>query len=145
MIRLLSRELFYFASNKSALLVGYKMRVNVSENVGLILRDETSTVTSRMKKLYDKRSNFLHNGNRCIEDSDLRDLQGYTRKVLLMYWFISMTTAKSDHREIVNAFRSDEYMKNVLYNTFLASLSNESFDERKMQIIKGIFDTLLKK
>ena len=123
----------------------YKIRANVSENVGLILRDETNTMTSRMKKLYDKRSDFLHNGNRCVEDSDLRELQEYTRKVLLMYWFIYMTIAKNDHKEIVNVFRSDDYLKNVLYGTFLTSLSNESFEERKSQIIKGIFDTLLKK
>ena len=123
----------------------YKIRANVSENVGLILRDETKTIKSRIKKLYDKRSDFLHNGNRCVKDSDLRELQEYTRKVLLMYWFISMTIAKSDHKEIVNVFRSDDYLKNVLYGTFLTSLSNESFEERKSQIIKGIFDTLLKK
>ena len=112
----------------------------ISQNVSLILMDQDDTIKKRIKKLYSVRSKFVHNGIE-IAKQDEQEMQEYVRKVLLMYWFISMYKTTCDHKIIISEIRSAEYKENLIYQNFLIGLDNTSFEEKRTTMLK---DTLLR-
>lgn len=118
----------------------YTIRRSVSENVGAILMDQTGSICSRMKKLYDKRSKFLHDGIQDISAKEEQEMQEYVRKVLLMYWCVSMRKDTYEHKEIMSEFSGNTYKKDILYQNFLTGLDNTAFEEKRNKMLR---DTLL--
>lgn len=118
----------------------YKIRATVSENVSILLMDEDEKIKREIKKLYDKRSQFLHSGVRGISKNDERVTQEYVRKVLLMYWCVSMGKNSNEHDVIMAEILSQKFKDNFMYKNFLTGLDNTSFNEKRIKIIK---DTLL--
>lgn len=117
----------------------YKIRSTVSKNVSLILMDQDGTIEKKLKKLYDKRSQFLHSGKRNISKQDEQEAQEYVRKVLLMYWFISINKSTYEHKDIIAEIQKDEYRENLLLQNFLVALGNTSFDEQRSKMLKDIW------
>ena len=118
----------------------YKIRATVSENVSILLMDEDEKIKREIKKLYDKRSQFLHCGVRGITQNDEQVMQEYVRKVLLMYWCVSMGKNSNEHDVIMTEILLQKFKDNFMYKNFLTGLDNTSFDEKRIKIIK---DTLL--
>ena len=116
----------------------YAITATISQNVSLMLMDKDDTILNRIKKLYGVRSKFVHNGIE-IAERDEQELQEYVRKVLLMYWCISMTKSTHTHKDIVAELQSDEYKGNLIYQTFLTGLDNTSFEEKRAKMLQNIF------
>ena len=111
----------------------YKIRQSVSENVSKILLDSDGAICKKIKKLYDKRSAFLHEGNRNISIDDYYALQEYVRNVLLMYWYVSLNVSSYEHKVIMAEIHSDNMRQKFMYNNFLIGLDNSSFKENKQK------------
>ncbi|MBQ5602036.1 MAG: hypothetical protein IIU77_04365 [Clostridia bacterium] len=116
----------------------YKIRATISENVSLMLMDTDDSIKKEVKKLYDKRSKYVHMGIQDITETDELILQEYTRKVLLMYWYISMQINTNDHKAIIQEIHSSGYNSKIMYQTFLTALQNNSFEEKKKRMIADI-------
>ena len=113
----------------------YKIRQSVSENVSKILLDSDGEICKKIKKLYDKRSAFLHEGNRNISIDDYYALQEYVRNVLLMYWYVSLNISSYEHKVIMAEIHSDNMRQKFMYNNFLIGLDNSSFKEKQAKMI----------
>ena len=120
----------------------YKITSTVSKNTSLVLMDES--LESRMKKLYGKRSKFVHEGSEDISQQDEQELKEYVRKVLLMYWYVSITKSTFEHKEIVETIQSDEYKNNTFLKSFLVFLENVPIEKKRINIITDIVDSLTK-
>lgn len=96
----------------------YKIRATVSENVSILLMDQNVSIKREIKKLYDKRSQFLHCGIRSITKDDEQIMQEYVRKVLLMYWCVSMGKSTNEHKVIMSEIQSPEYKDNFCIKIF---------------------------
>lgn len=112
----------------------YKITATISDNVSLILMDTDDVIKKRIKKLYGARSKFVHNGKE-IERQLQQEMQEYVRKVLLMYWCISMNKSTYDHKTIIGEVQSSEYKDNIMYRNFMTGLDNNSFDEKRTKIL----------
>ncbi len=113
----------------------YRIRQSVSQNVSKILLDSDEAICKKVKKLYDKRSAFLHKGNGNISTEDYYMLQEFARNVLLMYWYISMNINSFDHKAIMTEIHSDNMHQKFMYNNFLIGLDNSSFKEKQAKMI----------
>lgn len=113
----------------------YRIRKSVSENVSRILLDSDRTICKKVKKLYDKRSSFLHMGERTISTEDYYSLQEFVRNALLMYWYVSMNISTYDHKLIMSEIHSDNMQGEFMYNNFLIGLDNSSFKEKQEKIV----------
>lgn len=120
----------------------YKIGATVSKNTSLVLLDDT--LEAKLKKLYGKRSKFIHEGNRKIEKQDEQEMQEYVRKVLLMYWFASMGKKTFKHKEIIAYIQSKEYQENSMVKSFLIGLENLSFQEKKVRFLTNILEAIVK-
>lgn len=120
----------------------YAITSTISQNVSTILMDKDDTIKRRIKKLYDVRSKFVHKGTE-IKKQDEQEMQEYVRKVLLMYWCVSMYKTTYDHEEIIKEIQSPEYKENLMYQSFLTGLDNTSFDEKRAKMLKDIFLRIL--
>ena len=118
--------------------VKYAITATISQNVGLFLMDQDDSIKKRIKKLYSVRSKYVHEGKQ-IPRQDQQEMQEYVRKVLLMYWCISMKKSTSEHKEIIAEVQSSEYKDDIMYKNFLTALGNVSFEEMRDRILK---DTL---
>ena len=85
-----------------------------------------------------KRSKFLHAGKREITKQDTLEMQEYVRKVLLMYWCVSLKKSTFDHKLIMEEILSDQYKNDVMYISFLTCLGNSSFENKKLTLLKDI-------
>ena len=116
----------------------YAITATISQNVSIILMDQNDIIKRRIKKLYDVRSKYVHSG-REIEKRDEEEMQEYVRKVLLMYWWVSMYKVTYDHKAIIKEILSVEYKENLMYQSFLTGLDNMSFDEKRTKMLRDIF------
>ena len=114
----------------------YTIRKSVSENVGTILLDKDGTICGRMKKLYDKRSKFLHEGIQDISVQEEQEMQEYVRKVLLMYWCVSMCKGTYLHKDIMDEIKGEGYKECILYQNFLTMFENTTFEEKKNKMLR---------
>lgn len=117
----------------------YKISATVSENVSFALLDIDGTIKKRFKQLYNLRSKFAHNGKE-VSKQEEQELQEYARKVLLMYWCVSMYRNTYDHKIIIEEIQSAGYRENIMYQNFLTGLDNTSFEEKRAKMLR---DTLL--
>lgn len=120
----------------------YAITSTISQNVSIILMDQDDTIKRRIKKLYDARSKFVHNGTE-VKKQDKQELQEYVRKVLLMYWCASMYKTTYDHEDIIKEIQSADYKENLIYQSFLTGLDNMSFEEKHTKMLKDIFSKIL--
>lgn len=122
----------------------YKISDTISTNVNLLLMGNEEELKKDMKTKYVKRSKYLHGEIVEISTNDEQELQEYVRKVLLMYWYISLNKSTCDHKTIVDEFKSKEYKDNIIYKNFLTSLKNQSYNETQKDIFKEILDLFKK-
>lgn len=120
----------------------YAITSTISQNVSIILMDQNDTIKHRIKKLYDARSKFVHKG-KAIEKHDEQEMQEYVRKVLLMYWCVSMYKTTYKHEDIIKEIQSAEYKENLMYQSFLTGLDNTSFEEKHTKMLKDILLRIL--
>lgn len=116
----------------------YEITATISQNVSLILMDQDDSIKKRIKKLYGVRSKFVHSG-KDVSKQDEQEMQEYVRKVLLMYWYVSMYKSTYEHKLIVDEIHSTEYGDNLMYKTFLTALDNTSFKEKRAKMILDAF------
>lgn len=121
----------------------FKIRATIAENVSLILMDRDESIKKEIKKLYDKRSKFVHSGIRDITSNDEQKMQEYVRKILLMYWHTSMQISSFDHKAIIAYIHSEEYRNSILCKTFLTALENLTFKEIQSQMFNEILGGIL--
>lgn len=114
----------------------YKITATISDNVSLILMDTNDVIKRRIKKLYSARSKFVHNG-REIEKQAQQEMQEYVRKVLLMYWCVSMYKSTQEHKKIIEEVLSPAYKDNLMYQNFLTGLDNTPFDEKRTKMLEN--------
>lgn len=114
----------------------YKITATISDNVSLILMDTDDAIKRRIKKLYGARSKFVHNG-REIDKTVQQEMQEYVRKVLLIYWCISMYKSTQEHKKIIEEVQSPAYKDNLMYQNFLTGLDNTSFDEKRKKMLEN--------
>ena len=122
----------------------YAITDTVSQNVGLILMNQDESFIKEIRSLYGKRSKYIHNGKQDITKKDEQNMQEYVRKVLLMYWVISLTNKTFKHKEIIKYMQSSEYQNNLSCKTFLTALNNVSYNEIETEVLKQIFHKILK-
>ena len=122
----------------------YKISSSVAENTSKILLDSNGVICKETKKLYGKRSEFLHEGQRNITQEDLSKLQEYVRKVLLMYWYISVSIESSVHKQIIEQIQSDAIKDNAIYKSFLIALDAIPFEEKRQKILVESILSLVK-
>ena len=120
----------------------YKISASISENVSVLLMDTDESIKKHMKRLYEKRSNFLHKGKQDITKQDEQDVQEYVRKVLLMYWFVSLQINTYKHEDIIAEIQSTGYKDHLMYRSFLTCLGNASFQDKKRDLLKDILTPL---
>lgn len=116
----------------------HKITNTISQNVSLILMDQDNTIKNRMKKLYGVRSNYVHRGKE-IAKQDEQEIQEYVRKVLLMYWFISMYKSIYEHKSIIAEIQSSKYKEEPIYKHFITGLDNTSFKDKRIKMLKDTF------
>lgn len=104
--------------------------------------DQDDFIERRMKKLYGARSDFVHKGIE-IKKQEEQEMQEYVRKVLLMYWCVSMHQTTYNHKDIIKEILSAEYKENSMYQSFLTGLDNTSFDKKRTKMLKDIFLRIL--
>lgn len=122
----------------------YKIIASVSENVSTMLMDTDESIKKHIKALYKKRSKFLHEGIQDITKQDEQDMQEYVRKVLLMYWCVSLRIDTYKHEDIMKEILSDNYNSHLMYKTFLTCLGNASFQDKQRELFKDIFKHLIR-
>lgn len=122
--------------------IKYAITSTISQNVSIILMDQDDVIKRRIKKLYNVRSKFVHEGIE-IRKQDEQEMQEYVRKVLLMYWYVSMHQKTYNHKDIIKEIQSAEYKENLMYQSFLMQLENTSFDEKRTKMLKDIFLKIL--
>lgn len=122
----------------------YKITATISDNVSLILMDTDDVIKRRIKKLYGVRSKFVHNGKE-IDKAAQQEMQEYVRKVLLMYWCVSLYKSTKDHKKIMAEVQAPGYKENLMYQNFLAGLDNTSFDEKRSKIISNALLRIFRK
>lgn len=122
--------------------IKFAITSTISQNVSTILMDQDGVIENRMKKLYRVRSKFVHEGIE-IKKQEEQEMQEYVRKVLLMYWFVSMHQTTYNHKDIIKEIQSAEYKENLMYQSFLTKLDNTSFDEKRTKMLKDIFLKIL--
>lgn len=120
----------------------YAITSTISQNVSTILMDQDDSIKRKMKTLYGARSNFVHKGIE-IKKQEEQEMQEYVRKVLLMYWCVSMHQTTYNHKDIIEEILSAEYKENLMYQSFLTGLDNTSFDEKRTKMLKDIFFKIL--
>ena len=119
----------------------HKVTTTISQNVSLILMDKDDTIKDRMKKLYNVRSRFVHDGKEVLKQEE-QEIQEYVRKVLLMYWFVSMNKSTYEHTKIITEMQSIQYRDNMLYKCFLTGLDNTSFKEKHDKMLSDISENI---
>ena len=95
-------------------------------------------------QIYGVRSKFVHSGQ-AVPQCDAQEMQESARQVLLMYWCISMYKSTYVHKEIIAEIFSPDYKQNLMYQSFLSSLANSSFTEKRNSILKDVLLRLIKK
>lgn len=121
----------------------YQITETISKNVSLILMDTDNSIYNSVRNFYKKRSKCVHSGDKLISNEDIQILQEYVRKVLLMYWYLSMCLKTEKHKDLIKIFLSEDYTKNYFYKSFLECLSNTSFEEKKTKIIETFIRNIL--
>ena len=122
----------------------YAITKTISENVAHFLMDENDVIKKRMKKLYDIRSKFVHKG-KDIPKQNEQELQEYVRKVLLMYWIVSMNNEQPEHGEIIKEIQSQNYKNSIMYRNFLTAFDNTPFQEKRIKILTDTCPQVLTK
>lgn len=122
----------------------YAITKTISENVAHFLMDENDVIKKRMKKLYDIRSKFVHKG-KDIPKQNEQELQEYVRKVLLMYWIVSMNNKQPEHGEIIKEIQSQNYKNSIMYRNFLTAFDNTPFQEKRIKILTDTCPQVLTK
>lgn len=122
----------------------YLITATISRNVSLILMDQDETIEKRIRQLYNVRSKFVHRGIE-IAKKDEQEMQEYVRKVLLMYWFVSIYKTIHDHKMIIAEIQSTNYKGNLMYQHFLTGLDNTSFEEKRETMIRDTFLRIISK
>ena len=117
----------------------YLITATISENVSLLLMDKDEVIKKRIRQLYSVRSKFVHSGIEVMKN-DEQELQEYVRKVLLMYWFVSMYIKSFDHQSIIAEIQSIKYKDNLMYKNYLTGLDNTTFEEKRTKMLS---DTLV--
>ena len=133
----------YFEACSTCSQPMYRIRQSVSQNVSKILLDSDEVICKMVKKLYDKRSAFLHKGKRDISTEDYYTLQEFVRNVLLMYWYVSMNINSFEHKAIMAEIHSDNMHQKFMYNNFLIGLDNSSFKEKQAKMIFEFIKAIL--
>jgi hypothetical protein len=64
--------------------ISYKLRRNVAVLLGED-QEDSKVIENRMKKLYQIRSNIVHNGKAKIEETELSDLRKYLRQSIIRF------------------------------------------------------------
>ncbi|WP_283153611.1 HEPN domain-containing protein [Guptibacillus hwajinpoensis] len=92
-------------------------------------KDKKDEIYSRIKKLYDERSKYIH-GQRTdrITNALCEELKEFVRVVLLNYWFVSMYNGVKSNRQMIS-FLDEE--KPLNKNTQLAILAIRKTDYTK--------------
>lgn len=121
----------------------YESAFTICQNVSFILMDNDDTIRKRIRKLYDIRSKFVHEGKE-IEKQYKQDMQEYVRKVLLMYWFVSLEQKTYYHKKIITKIQSAGYKREIMYQNFLTGLDNISFEEKSEKILKDTWMYILR-
>lgn len=119
----------------------YAITSTIAQNVSLILMDHDNAIKKRIRDLYGVRSKFVHTGKE-IAKEDEQEMQEFVRKVLLMYWCVSICKVTYEHKVIMKEIQSAEYKENILYQNFLTFLENTSFDEKHIKMVRDIFLSL---
>ena len=114
----------------------YNIGETISNNIKLILMDEGGNIKSKIKSMYNKRSNYVHGRRVKISKEDEYNLQEYTRMSLLMYWFISLNISSYEHKKIIAEFQKKDYKQINNYKAFLVMLKEQSFLNIQKDIIK---------
>lgn len=119
----------------------YKISDTVSTNVSKILFDDN--LKSEFKKLYGKRSKYLHGKKVEITKFDEQYMQEIVRKVLLMYWFVSVNKCINNHKKIMAEILSNEYKNSIIYKPYFMALNNSNFSTTRVDILKYISEIIL--
>lgn len=122
----------------------FLITATISQNVSQILMAQDNTIKDRLKELYTVRSNFVHRGEE-IKKQYEQEIQEYVRKVLLMYWCVSIYKTTYDHKTIIAEVQSEEYKGNLIYQHFLTGLDNTSFEEKRAKMLRDTFLRIIKK
>jgi len=122
---------------KSCSQLIYEIASSVSNNVSLILMDESETIKKVIKEKYKKRSKYLHGEKVEITSKEDQELQEYVRKVLLMYWYIFINIKTNEHKSIIAEFQKQDYKTKLTYISFLKVLELKTFDEKKDDILQA--------
>jgi len=91
----------------------HELRYRISRNTAVLLGDdgeESSTIFSEIKRLYDKRSKVVHTGDSKIIDKDaLRKLRNYVRESIKKIYL--MKNSKGEILELLNSQGFGEIVK----------------------------------
>lgn len=80
---------------------------------------------------------------RRLKKQDEQQMQEYVRKVLLMYWYVSLYKTTYNHEDIIKEIQSAKYKENLMYQSFLTGLDNTPFGEKRTKMLKDIFLRIL--
>lgn len=96
---------------------------------------EYALIHYNMKKLYKKRSDFIHGSKISnIKDEDEKLLRKYARRVIIIYWLISQRT-KMTGNQILSYLDSEEKMSPEI-RMYISATVSESFSEQQHKLVK---------
>ena len=100
-------------------------------------KEEFDVITSDIKKLYKKRSDYIHGAKiDGIFEEDEKLLRLYVRKIILAYWIIILSTKKTA-KQILQYLNSDEKL-DLNVRIFINVLNASNFNEQKHRVVEII-------
>ena len=88
---------------------------------------EKEKIKKDIKYLYSKRSKYVHGKTNAIQKEDEKLLRFYTRKIILIYWFILYDTNLSSENILEYIYNKKNF--NLRVRLFISAISSNNFDE----------------
>ena len=127
-----SRFILIFTSLEAIFnLDGKSISEKLSECISVLLSQNNEQEKEKIKKdikyLYSKRSKYVHGKTNAIQKEDEKLLRFYTRKIILIYWFILYDTNLSSENILEYIYNKKNF--NLRVRLFISAISSNNFDE----------------
>lgn len=136
-----SRFILIFTSLEAIFnLDGKSISEKLSECISVLLSQNNEQEKEQIKKdikyLYSQRSKYVHGKMNVIQKEDEKLLRFYTRKIILIYWFILYDTNLSSKNILEYIYNKKNF--NLRVRLFISAINSNNFDEQQYNCINII-------
>ena len=136
-----SRFILIFTSLEAIFnLDGKSISEKLSECISVLLSQNNEQEKEKIKKdikyLYSQRSKYVHGKTNLIQKEDEKLLRFYTRKIILIYWFILYDTNLRSENILEYIYNKKNFDLRV--RLFISAINSNNFDEQQYNCINAI-------